>query len=147
MKASAKVIIVSSILGFLNALYLTILFVQKSILGDKSSSVCDINSTMSCSSVITSPYSKLFGLPVCTIAMFVYPAIVILAYLALKKKAVKNYFYAISLLATAGMMMNIIYTYIEYEFIRSVCLFCLICLVLIVTNLVMSIRGYSKAAK
>jgi uncharacterized membrane protein len=145
MKIPAKIIIASSSLGFLNALYLTYLFFMKTYYGDKSASVCDINQTLSCSSVITSPFGKLFGLPICTIAMFVYPAILILAVFALKKAKSRNYYYAISILSAMGLMMNVIYLYNEYTFVGAICVLCTTCLVMILTNLVASIVGYSKA--
>lgn len=147
MKTSAKIIIGCSVLGFLNALYLTVLFIEKTFLGSTGPSVCDINATWSCSDVITSPFSKFLGVPICTVALFIYPAIVILAILALKKKKAKNYFYAISILSAMGMMMNVIYLNNEYAFLNAICLFCTFCLVLIITNLVASIVGYAKAEK
>lgn len=145
MKVAAKTIITMSILGIINASYLTYLFIQETFLGVKTPSICDINNSVSCSSVITSEYGKLFGLPVCTIALFVYPALLILGILALKKKNTKNIFFTLAILSAMGTMMNIIYVYNEFAYIGALCLLCILCSVFIITNLIMSIVGYSKS--
>jgi uncharacterized membrane protein len=145
MKAAAKTIIVLSILGILNASYLTYLFIREAYIGSTGATFCDINPSVSCSSVIVSPYAQLFGLPICTIALLIYPVLLILAILALKKKQPKNIFFTLGLLASMGMMMNLIYIYNEYAFIGSYCLLCIICSLLIITIFIMSIVGYVKS--
>jgi uncharacterized membrane protein len=144
MKAAAKTIIVLSILGVLNASYLTYLYIQE-VAGATGASFCDINNTISCSNVILSPYAQLFAMPICTVALFVYPVLIILAILALKKKNPKDYFFALGILAALGTMMNIIYIYNEFAYIGAFCLLCIFCGVIITTNLIMSIIGYAKS--
>lgn len=145
MKAAAKTIFILSVLGVINASYLTYLFIQESYLGSTGTSFCDINSTVSCSNVILSPYAQLFGVPICTIALFVYPALIVLSLLALKKKNPQPYFFSIGILSAMGTMMNFIYVYNEFVFIGAFCLLCIICGVFILTNLILSIVGYAKA--
>lgn len=144
MKTSAKIIIIASSLGMMNAIYLSYLFIrEKSGISDVG--FCDVNSSISCSSVITSPYAQFLGVPVCTIALFVYPILIVLAWLTLVRNKTKNLFYAISLLSAMGLMLNLVYIYNEVVYIQSLCPLCILCTLLILTDLVMSIRGYAKS--
>jgi len=143
-KTSAKTIIIVSAIGMLNAIYLTYLFLQDKW-GEAEKSFCDINASLSCSSVITSKYAQFLGVPVCTIALFVYPVLIALAWMTLKRKKTRNLFYAISLLSAMGLMLNIVYIYNEIIYIKALCALCILCTVFIATALVMSILGYSKS--
>lgn len=140
----AITIIVVSLIGMVNAIYLTYLFLQDKW-GEAEKSFCDINASLSCSSVVTSQYAQFMGVPVCTIALFVYPILIVLAWMTLGRRKTKNLFYAISLLSAMGLMLNIVYIYNEVTYIKALCALCILCTVFIATNLVMSIRGYSKA--
>jgi hypothetical protein len=72
MKTYAKAVIALSIFGAANALYLTVVFAQNTW-GEAAKSFCDFNSEASCTDVITNRYSQFLGVPVCTIALLVYP--------------------------------------------------------------------------
>ena len=144
MKISAKTIITVSALGMLNAIYLSYLYLQ-SKWGEAEMGFCDINSSLSCSSVVTSPYSQFLGVPVCTIALFVYPILITLAWMTLKRPKTKNLFYAISLLSAMGLMLNLVYIYNEVVYIKALCALCILCTLFILIDLVMSIRGYAKS--
>ncbi|MGD0961010.1 MAG: vitamin K epoxide reductase family protein [Methylomonas sp.] len=144
MKISAKTIIVVSSLGMFNAVYLTFLYFKEKS-GAAETGFCDVNSAVSCSNVITSPYAQFLGVPVCTIALFVYPALIVLASLTLARPRTKNLFYAISLLSAMGLMLNLVYIYNEVVYIQSLCPLCILCTLFILTDLVMSIRGYAKS--
>ena len=143
-KTSALTIITVSLIGMLNAIYLTYLFLQDKW-GEAEKSFCDINSSISCSSVITSKYAQFLGVPVCTIALFVYPVLIVLAWMTLKAKKTRNLFYGISLLSAMGLMLNIVYIYNEMVYIKALCVLCILCTVFILTDLVMSMIGYSKS--
>lgn len=144
MKFSAKTILFASALGLLNSGYLTALFLTDKW-GQVEKSFCDINTQLSCTNVITSPYAQFFGVPVCTIALLVYPVLIVLAWMALKRAKTRNLFYAIGLLSSAGLMLNLVYIYNEIVYIKSICALCILCSLFILTDLVMSIRGYSKS--
>lgn len=144
-KTHSKILIISSLLGLLNGSYLTWLFINLTYFSPQTQSFCDINSQITCSSIVTSKYAQLFGLPICTIAAGVYLIMIILAILSHRSSTPKNYFFTIALLSSAGAMMNIIYTHNEWLFLKSICALCLFCLVFILTNLVTSILGYLKA--
>ena len=143
-KRSALTIIIVSSIGMLNAIYLTYLFLQDKW-GEAEKSFCDINASLSCSSVITSKYAQFLGVPVCTIALFVYPVLIALAWMTLKRKKTRSLFYAISLLSAMGLMLNIVYIYNEMVYIKALCALCILCTLFIATDLVMSILGYSRS--
>ena len=145
MRNAAKTIIAVSILGAANAMYLTYLFIQ-SKLSAPAESFCDINESVSCGNVITSKYALFFGVPVCTIALFVYPALAALGFLALKRTATRNLFFVISILAAMGLMLNVVYIHNEVVYIKSICALCVGCTVLIAIALASGIRGYSTSA-
>jgi len=144
MKLSAKTIIVVSVLGMLNAIYLNYIFLlEKWGMGENN--FCDINSSLSCSSVVTSPYAQFMGVPVCAIALFVYPILIALAWMAMKRLKTKNLFYSISLLSAMGLMLNLVYIYNEVVYIKALCTLCIACTLFILIDLIMSIRGYAKS--
>lgn len=144
MKIPAKTIIAVSALGMLNAIYLSYLFLQEKW-GEAEKGICDISSALSCSSVVTSPYAQFLGVPVCTIALFVYPILITLAWMTLKRPETKNLFYAISLISAMGLMLNLVYIYNEVVYIKTLCVLCILCTLFILTDLVMSIYGYAKS--
>lgn len=141
LKSYAKAIIGLSSVGTLNALYLTILYVQNKW-GTPAGSVCDINATTSCASVITSPYALFLGVPVCSIALIVYPVLIALGIAALKRETTRGLFYATSILSAMGLMLNAVYVYNEFVHIGAICILCVGCTVLIALDLLASIRGY-----
>ena len=144
-KTYAKIIIGSSILGVANAAYLTYIFVQRTFFASTASSFCDVSNRLACSSVVTSKYAQLLGIPICTWALVVYGALIVLAILALKAKKPRNLFYAISIISGMGVILNSVYLNNEWQFLGVFCLLCGICLIFILTNLVSSILGYSKS--
>lgn len=146
MKILARTIALLSAVGVANGAYLTYLFIQKQYFPELTT-VCDINDTLSCSKVLTSPYSQFLGLPICSIAIAVYLAVFVLALLAAKKANPQHYFFAIALLMAAGAVFNIVYIHNEYVFLAALCIFCLFCTGLVITNLILAIIGYAKAAK
>jgi len=146
MRTYAKAIIGFSFLGAINALYLTTLFVRTKW-AEHVSSVCDINSYASCTSVITNPHALFLGVPVCSIALIVYPILIGLGFAALKRQRTRDLFYAASILSAMGLMLNAVYVYNEIVFIDAVCILCVGCTVLITLDLIASIRGYQLSAE
>jgi uncharacterized membrane protein len=144
MKNYAKAIIGLSTVGALNALYLTYLFVL-SKWQENVSSVCDINATTSCTSVITNPHALFLGVPVCSIALIVYPVLIALGFAALRRDKTRDVFYATSILSAMGLMLNVVYIYNEVVYIRAICPLCVGCTVLITFVLLCSIRGYQRS--
>ncbi len=144
MKTISKIIIFISVLAILNATYLSYFFIEKKFFPDKQS-FCDINSTLSCSEVITSPYAQIFGLPICVFALIVYPILIYFAYQTLKKDNIKDYFYIISIVSAMWLIMNLVYIYNEFAFIKAFCLLCILCSFFITANFILSIFWYKNS--
>ena len=144
MKNPAKIIIVASFLGFLNALTLFILFLQATFSKVPVPGLCKINEVISCSGSLTSPISQILGLPAGSIAIFVYPLLAGLAYWALISRRPQKQYFAIAVLSAMGLSMTIVTNYNEYHFLHSVCLICLTCIIFITTILVASIKGFTN---
>ncbi|WP_347986010.1 vitamin K epoxide reductase family protein [Methylomonas sp. AM2-LC] len=146
MRLAAKTIFAASTIGMLNAGYLTYLYWQETA-DSNVIGLCDINSTLSCSSVISSPYAQFLGVPVCSIALFVYPILMVLAWQLLSKTHTRNRFYAITIIAAMGLMLNLVYVYNEVVYIQKLCPLCLFCTLLILTDFLMAIRGYLRSTQ
>lgn len=144
MKTTAKIIIVFSALGFLNALFLFILFLQSIFTHSNVFSVCNINEVISCTGALNSPIAQILGLPVGVIAIFVYPVLGSMAYWALHSKKPQKQYFVIAILSGMGLTMNMITNYNEYHFLHSICLICLLCLFLITTIFISAIIGFYK---
>ena len=142
----ARFILILSSLGFLNASYLTYFFIQKTFFNNPYS-ICDISNTLSCSSVITSPYAQFFGLPGCTIALIVYPVLIFLAYRALCNKKPQIPFFWLSVFSGMGLVMNYILIYNEYAFIKAYCILCIFCSFVITAIFASSITGFLKSVR
>jgi uncharacterized membrane protein len=146
MKKYAKALIAFSSIGALNALYLTSLFIRTKW-DEHVSSVCDMSSYASCTSVITNPHAQFLGVPVCSIALIVYPVLIALGVAALRRTRTRDLFYASSILSAMGLMLNAVYVYNEVVYIEAICVLCIGCTVLITLDLLASIRGYQLSTE
>lgn len=146
MKRYAKAIIGLSLLGTLNALYLTVLFARAKW-GTPSPGVCDINATTSCTTVIASPFALFLGVPVCSIALLVYPILVALGVAALRRPRTRDLFFTTSVISAMGLMLNVVYVYNEIVHIGAICVLCIGCTVLIALDLIASVRGYQLSTE
>lgn len=132
------IILSLSIVALFNAVYLSSKAYQLQFLNpDKISSFCDLSKTSSCTEVLKHPLSKVFGIPFPWMAVVVYIALILLAYLGYKKRDI---FYAkvIQKLSLAGIIFNGFIIYREIFYIYSYCLLCLMCSAIIVTIFVTS---------
>lgn len=107
-------------------------------------SFCDINSTVSCTNVLESPLSRVFGIPFPMIALAVYPVLLALALVGRTKDDAK-FFKAIAVLSAMGTAFNSLIIYRETFQIKAFCLLCLMCTAIIVTILAISGRQARKA--
>ncbi|HRN50338.1 MAG TPA: vitamin K epoxide reductase family protein [Anaerolineales bacterium] len=126
-----KILIVLSILGILDAAYLT--YVK--LIED---GVCAVGG--GCAIVNTSPYASLWGIPIAAIGGGAY--LVMLIVLLLEER---SDFFAIngSLivfgLSLIGVLYSVYLTYLELYVIHAICPFCVISAVILVAMLVVSI--------
>jgi len=99
--------------------------------------VCDVNSTFSCSTVFNHDFSWIFWIPFSLLALIVYPAILILAILAIKWK-IKNV-YKILLYIVAWWILFNGYIIVNEALVWVYCILCLICTLIIIAIWIISI--------
>jgi uncharacterized membrane protein len=131
-------IIALSVVAFVDAAYLSykacmIRFFET----PNVSSFCDVANNVSCTEVLRSPYSQIFGVSFPWVALLVYPIIFALAVYGYRKK---NLFQAkvIQVLSFLGMLFNFYILYLETFYIFSFCILCLLCTAIITTIFVLS---------
>ncbi|MCK9272479.1 vitamin K epoxide reductase family protein [Candidatus Gracilibacteria bacterium] len=139
-------ICILSFIAFVNASYLTYnnYKIEQNI--GKIGSFCDINNTLSCSNVLSSPYSKIFGLPFTAYAMIVYPIIFVIAFLGITsvlKKSEK----IIAILGLGGILFNSYFIYQEFANIGSYCPLCMLCSAIIITIFILALIGIKNENK
>lgn len=128
-------IIVLALISMGNALYLTISALNYKA-WDTSKIACDINDTLSCSSLFSFDFAWIFGIPFPAIAMVVYPIITIIALLWVVKKCKKS-FEIILWLGIWGILFNAYIIYNEFQ-IWIFCPACLACTASIATIAILS---------
>ena len=131
-----------SVIAFANAGYLTYTAyeLKRTPASERPMSFCDINQTFSCTAVLDSPYSEIFGVPFPMIAMIVYPIIAIIAFIGYRSGTTKHFKYLLAL-GIGGMMFNSFFIFREYMYIGAYCYLCLICSAIIVSIAVISAMG------
>jgi len=131
-------ICILSFIAFVNASYLTYnnYKIEQNIW--KIGSFCDINNTLSCSNVLSSPYSKIFWLPFTTYAMIVYPIIFVIAFLGITLVLKKPERFLVAL-GWGWILFNSYFIYQEFANIWSYCPLCMLCSAIIVTIFVLAL--------
>lgn len=149
-KTKLTIISIISVLAFFNATYLSYDWLFPSIdtasnlyfpvawWVETGSSFCDINETLSCSTVLQHPLAQIFGIPFPVIAMVVYPLIFIIALLWYFSK-IKSHFKALILMSFWWIMFNSYFIYQETVNIWAFCPLCLLCSLIIITIFILSL--------
>ena len=101
-------------------------------------SICDINSTFSCTSALDSAYSRPFGIPFPFVALAVYPVLLLLALLGYIQRSY-GYAKALAVLSFMGMCFNGYIIYMETFYIHAFCPLCLLCSAIIITIFITSL--------
>ena len=101
-------------------------------------SICDINSTFSCTSALDSAYSRPFGIPFPFIALVVYPVLLLLALIGYMTRSY-GYAKALAILSFMGMCFNGYIIYMETFYIHAFCPLCLFCSAIIITIFITSL--------
>lgn len=111
------VFVVVSLLGFLDAAYLTIKHYQQGILPCYIFEGCDL--------VTTSKYSVFFGIPVSLFGAVYYVFILLAAlfYLDTKKNAVLK---ILKYTPVAGLLASIWFLFLQLFVIKAVCFYCIV---------------------
>jgi uncharacterized membrane protein len=136
-----------SAIAFANAGYLTYTAyeLKNTPASERPMSFCDINQTFSCTTVLDSPYSEIFGVPFPLIAMIVYPIIALTALLGYRSGTTKHFKYLLGM-GIAGVLFNSFFIFREYMYIGAYCYLCLICSAIIVSIAIISAMGIWKKA-
>lgn len=85
------------------------------------SSICDISSFLSCTTVNTSRYSQVFGVPVAFFGTGYFVLMIVLFGLYERHRKLLNYAFYLSLIA---LVPSFTLTYIEFFVLNAVCIFC-----------------------
>ncbi|EKE28252.1 MAG: hypothetical protein ACD_3C00084G0008 [uncultured bacterium (gcode 4)] len=133
-------ICILSILAFANATYLTIqnYRIENATTNWKLSSFCDLNDIFSCTNVLSSPYSKVLGIPFPAIAMFVYPIIFLIAFLGMQW-IIRKPFHILAVMWLGWIAFNSFFISREFLFIWAYCPLCLACSAIIISIFIMSV--------
>jgi len=142
IKTKLLIITVLSIWAFFNAFYLSYdwLFTVENTSSlyfpvwnvVSGWSFCDINETLSCSTVLQHPAAQVFWIPFPVLAMVVYPVILIISLLWIFKK-IRNVFGYLSSIWLAWILFNSYFIYQETVNIWAFCPLCLLCSAIIIT--------------
>lgn len=92
---------------------------------------------MSCTSVFSNTASQIFGIPFPTIALVVYPILLVIALLGYYKK-IDNHRSWLKWLSLGGMIFNWYIIFQETFVIKAFCPLCLLCTGIIITIHVLS---------
>ncbi len=139
MKKRYWFIIIVSVIAFVNALYLSMQAYMYRIASSQAPSFCDFSSGVSCSAVLQSPYANVFGIPFPWIALGVYPVLLAIAIIGLRRKTVGPA-RVLAVLSFLGMLFNFFIVYREIVFIHAFCVLCALCTLIIIAIFVAS-RG------
>lgn len=112
-------IIFGAVIGLLDSGYLSMLELR-----GQTGAACDLGG-FNCDAVLTSRYSKLFGIPLAYWGLAYYSALFFLAivYLDLKNKKILQ---LIELWLWSGFAVSLILLYIQAFVLKAFCLYCLI---------------------
>lgn len=108
------------------------------------STICGAVGTRSCTDVLASPYSLVFGIPFPWIALIVYPIIFFLAWRGFEKSSYAQA-KVIAILSGLGMCFNGFIIYRETALIHAYCILCLICTVIIISIFALSLSILREA--
>lgn len=91
--------------------------VERSVLqNEQYKAVCDISDMVSCTKTFVSPYNKLLGISNIWASLLYYCAILSLAFMGLTD--------VLFILSCIGLVTSVVFAYILYFKIRTVCLIC-----------------------
>lgn len=105
-----------SVLGFLDALYLTITHYTRGPL------VCIIES--SCDVVTTSTYSTIGPIPAALLGLLYYLIVFILSIYLLKKRS-KYVLFLVTTILTLGVLGYFWFIYVQLAILEAICIYCL----------------------
>jgi len=120
---------------------LTSTYVHYNLLVDRSySSICDVNSTVSCSQAYLSPYGSFLGVPVALGGVFFFAIVLALAALSGRKtpqagESAPAYIFALS---TIGLAFALYLGYASFFILHAVCILCVTTYVAVIAIFIIS---------
>ena len=143
-----EIIIILSIIGMIDSAYLTYEHYQLISDSEKGNSFCDISKELSCSTVNSSPYAEVMGIPMAFLGLVWFIVVVILSYSIESKhkfwKASPLYLFLWSIL---GLFSVFWLVYAELFLIGSICTLCTLAHILIITILFLSYKIFKRSHK
>ncbi|OJX46894.1 MAG: hypothetical protein BGO78_15415 [Chloroflexi bacterium 44-23] len=131
-----KLLIIISILGFLDATYLLIIKLTA------NQALC-VPGLGDCWTVNTSSYSEWNGIPLSALGALAYIAILLITIFRTKIDLLRNFGHILTLgIALSGFIFSIYLTYLQFAVIKAICPFCLVSAVTMTTVFVLSIIRY-----
>lgn len=132
-------IVVLALVGMANAGYVTYLTFVK-LPASTAPLICDLNDAWNCSQALQLEAAKIFGLPSCTIAFFVYPVIAAIALLGFFGR-IRWQFPALAALGVGGMALNGYVLAVDATY-GVYCLLCVLCGVIITSIFASALAGW-----
>lgn len=132
------VFLLTAVVAFFDAIYLTWHHYKVNILHPESSSFCSVNAVIDCDQVAVSAYSTLFGIPVATLGAFAYLFMLLFLLFSwvLKRDKIKE-IYTVVYLGLWGLALFSLYELLASVFIlKTICLMCSVLYVSIIVMLV-----------
>jgi len=133
---TSLVLLALSLIGALDAAYLSYAHLF-------SPGACNAGS--GCGAVMESPYSRILGIPLSTIGLGLYLAIITASWRSFHVDLRSESLRWVSLLALIGSVPAAILVYLQAFVIRAWCPFCLLSTVLMLTILIVSILGRKRS--
>ena len=154
LKTKLIIIIILSLLAFLNSFYLaydwifpietaTNSFFQPWNIIQDWWKICDINSTFSCTIVANSDYSKVFGIPFAIYAMFMFFVVFIWSIVWLFKKG-ENILKLLVIPTWIWVLVNMYLFYLEIFVLKVFCPICIIISIFLFTMFFISLHTNLK---
>lgn len=140
MSKKYLVIMVLAAVAIVNAAYLSYKAYGYHFAGaPELSTACDAFGAGSCSDVLKSPLSLVFGIPFPFVALAVYPVLFLIAFYGYRTSSLAPA-RALAVLSGMGMGFNGFIIYREIFFIHEYCLLCLFCTAIIISIFFLSLN-------
>ncbi|MCA9371504.1 quinone-dependent dihydroorotate dehydrogenase [Candidatus Woesebacteria bacterium] len=107
------------IVGILDTAYLTLHYLDGSI----SSLSCSVGIFSDCGRVLTSVYSRIFGIPLAVIGL-VYYTILLQLFIFSHRTKKTVFIYGLFLVSTIGLLASIYFMYLQLFVLKTLCLMC-----------------------
>ncbi len=116
-------IILLSIIGLIDSIYLTIEHYSKTIPFCPLYPIPILNIVNDCGRVLKSPYSEIFGIPLALIGVFNYGLILLITlYLTFKNNKLIKWFLIIQ--STLSFLASLYFMYLQIFILQSICMYC-----------------------